>query len=42
MPPVLLRCETSTRLMTGVGQTRPLGHVGSMSGLPESGHWGDL
>jgi hypothetical protein len=24
--------------MTGVGQTRSFGDVGSMSGLPESGH----
>src|SRR5215831_15678849 len=27
-----------TRLLTGLGHTRSFGDVGSMSGLPESGH----
>jgi hypothetical protein len=34
----LLHCGISTRLMTATGQTRSWGHVGSMSGLPESGN----
>jgi len=34
----LLHCEISTRPMSLVGQTRSFGDVGSMSGLPESGH----
>jgi hypothetical protein len=34
----LLRCGILTRLLTGLGQDRALGDVGSMSGLPESGH----
>jgi hypothetical protein len=33
-----IRCR-----LAAMGQTRSLGDVGSMSGLPESGHrWGDL
>jgi hypothetical protein len=36
----LLHCGISIWLMSLVGQTRSFGEVGSMSGLPESGHGG--
>jgi hypothetical protein len=35
---MLLRCESLEPRMSQRGQTRSFGDVGSMSGLPESGH----
>jgi hypothetical protein len=35
---MLLRCESLEPPMSQLGQTRSFGFVGSMSGLPESGH----
>ena len=35
---MLLRCESLEPPMSQMGHTRSFGDVGSMSGLPESGH----
>ena len=35
---MLLRCESLEPRMSQRGQTRSFGDVGSMSGLPDSGH----
>jgi hypothetical protein len=35
---MLLRCKSIEPPMSQMGQTRSFGDVGSMSGLPESGH----
>jgi hypothetical protein len=34
----MLSEKSGKLIMTGLGQTRSFGGVGSMSGLPESGH----